>query len=59
VHLFVSNTIVKADNGIHDTTGIGITNVKRRLELLYPDRYRLDVKDDGNQFIVQLDIQTT
>lgn len=59
VSLFVSNTIVKADNGIHDTTGIGINNVKRRLELLYPDRYSLDVKDDGNQFIVQLDIKTT
>jgi hypothetical protein len=54
----VINTIVKADNGILDTTGIGLSNARRRLELLYPDKHTLQVKDDGNIFEVQLEIIT-
>ena len=50
------NSIVKADNGIHDTTGIGINNVKRRLELLYPHHHTLEVLNKGDEFIVHLDI---
>lgn len=56
VHLYTTNTIVKADNGILDTTGIGINNVKRRLDLLYPDKHNLVITNDGNQFFVTLDI---
>ncbi|MDE3236358.1 MAG: histidine kinase [Bacteroidota bacterium] len=52
----VVNTIVKSSNGIHDTTGIGINNVRRRLELLYPNQHTLSVKEEQNQFIVQLEI---
>jgi len=56
IHLYTTNTIVKADNGILDTTGIGINNVKRRLDLLYPDKHNLVITNDGNQFFVTLDI---
>ncbi len=56
VQLFTTNTIVKADNGILDTTGIGINNVKRRLDLLYPDKHNLVILNDGNQFSITLDI---
>ena len=56
VSFAVTNTIVKADNGIIDKTGIGINNVKRRLELLYPDKYTLSLVDNGTDFIVHLDI---
>ncbi|MBS1626249.1 MAG: sensor histidine kinase [Bacteroidetes bacterium] len=59
INFHISNTIVKADNGIQDTTGIGINNVKRRLELLYPEKHNLIVKEENNQFIVQLNIKTT
>ena len=59
VSFTVNNTIVKADNGIIDKTGIGINNVKRRLELLYPHKYTLSVVDNGNEFIVHLDIILT
>jgi len=51
----VSNTIVQAIRG--ETTGIGINNVKRRLELLYPGKHDLRVEEQNNQFIVHLDIE--
>ena len=56
VSFFVNNTIVKSENIFKETTGIGINNVKRRLELLYPDKYILEVTENNNQFIVHLDI---
>ncbi|MEH0158574.1 histidine kinase [Limibacter armeniacum] len=34
--------------------GIGIKNVKRRLELLYPEQYQLDVKDVTECYTVKL-----
>lgn len=37
--------------------GIGLRNVQRRLDLLYPDQYALDIKNDGVTFEVRL--QTT
>jgi len=41
-----------------DTTGgIGLTNVKQRLKLLYPGRHRLEILDINNQFVVKLQIQ--
>jgi len=52
----VTNTIAQADNTMQETTGIGMNNVKRRLQLLYPDKHALVVKQDGNHFFVHLDI---
>lgn len=37
--------------------GIGLKNVKRRLELLYKDRYRLDIVEKPEQFEIQLDLK--
>lgn len=56
VSFSVINTIVKSENIVKDTTGIGINNVKRRLELLYPDKHTLTASENNNQFIVHLDI---
>jgi hypothetical protein len=36
--------------------GIGLVNVKRRLELLYPGQYELDVLDYPNSYIIKLKI---
>ncbi len=58
VQLKTSNTIVRADNGILDTTGIGINNVKRRLDLLYADKYTLHITNNETTFFVTLDITT-
>jgi LytS/YehU family sensor histidine kinase len=38
------------------TTGIGIANVERRLQLIYQDRYRLDITKDNDLFRVKLEI---
>ena len=40
-----------------DNTGIGIHNTRRRLDLLYPDRYTLTIEDGSADFTVHLNIQ--
>lgn len=39
------------------TGGLGLPNVKRRLELIYKDGHQLDVKEDNDVFIVNLQLQ--
>ncbi len=39
-------------NGAHK--GIGLTNVKRRLELLYPDGHQLEIDDRSDSYSVKL-----
>ena len=36
--------------------GIGLKNVKRRLELLYPDHYQFDLIEEGKEFKIELKI---
>ena len=36
--------------------GIGLTNVKRRLELLYPGKHELKIEETENKFAVQLNL---
>jgi sensor histidine kinase YesM len=38
-------------------SGIGLENVQQRLELLYPDRHRLDIQQTDKEFIAKLVIQ--
>jgi LytS/YehU family sensor histidine kinase len=37
--------------------GIGLKNVQRRLELLYPGKFELDIKDNADSFSVKCRIQ--
>jgi len=39
--------------------GTGIENVKRRLDLLYKDRYNLQINEDEEVFVVNLSIELT
>ena len=48
------------EKGIYTTElhgGIGMNNVKRRLELLYPDTHELNVNDDTNTFKINLKLK--
>ncbi|MCR9063757.1 MAG: histidine kinase [Cytophagales bacterium] len=57
-----SELIFKVENAIAPETkeskdfssGIGLKNVRRRLELLYPDKHSLSVNDQNGKFIVEL-----
>jgi sensor histidine kinase YesM len=53
----VANKLFPQTNLIAKSSGIGLVNVKRRLSLLYPDKYRLNIDPDqkGN-YIVELEI---
>jgi hypothetical protein len=39
-------------------SGVGLNNVRRRLELIYPDSHSLSIKEENNTFIVKLAINT-
>lgn len=39
--------------------GIGLDNVKRRLDLLYPGKHMLSILDDGGRFVVNLELTNT
>ena len=51
-HKHINTLLRMADN-----TGIGIQNTRRRLDLLYPDRYDLAIDDGPVEFTVHLNIQ--
>lgn len=39
---------------LHGNNGIGINNVKKRLEFIYPSKYELKINDEGDFFAVSL-----
>lgn len=41
----------------HPPSGIGLMNVKKRLELLYPQAHELRIKEDEETFVVSLRLQ--
>jgi hypothetical protein len=53
----VSNFIIPSENNMLENTGIGINNVKRRLELMYPNKYTLTHSSQDNHYYVHLEIQ--
>ena len=40
-----------------DSSGIGIANVRRRLELLYPNAHQLQIRDDNETYSVKLSLK--
>lgn len=57
VNLHVINYIKPVNEiQIEKNHGIGITNVKRRLELIYKNKYELKIQTLNNQYIVNLKI---
>lgn len=54
----VVNYIVPSENNLMENTGIGINNVKRRLELMYPGKHTLTTTQKDNYYSVHLEIIT-
>ncbi|MCB0631112.1 MAG: histidine kinase [Lewinella sp.] len=52
----VHNSIAPTEFTKDPTGGIGLTNVRRRLELEYPNRHRLHISREDQQFRVHLSI---
>jgi sensor histidine kinase YesM len=58
--LSIENNIPPAGNTVAvQSHGIGIENVKKRLELLYPNRYALTIEKSMGSFLVKLQLQLT
>jgi sensor histidine kinase YesM len=57
VQFFVKNTIPQNTATLPASTGIGIENAKKRLELLYTDRYTLLILPETEHFTVDLRIK--
>ncbi|ASK29945.1 hypothetical protein CEY12_07420 [Chryseobacterium sp. T16E-39] len=62
VHFHLENNILhftctNSKDSVQPTArsgGIGLTNIKKRLELLYPDRYQLTIENNPSSFFVDL-----
>ncbi len=52
----VENSFVKSTEALN-SNGLGIMNVKRRLEILYPDLHTIEIKENGSIFKVNLKIR--
>jgi LytS/YehU family sensor histidine kinase len=52
----VSNYIMPKYEGAETEGGFGMKNILRRLELIYNDKYKLDIKNDNEMFVVLLKI---
>lgn len=56
----VSNQVSKQNSEIKDeSSGIGLANVRRRLELLYPDQHELRIQENEGRYLVELKIKHT
>jgi len=56
---FTVENVVSAignQNNVQNPGGIGLENVMRRLQLIYPDKYHLTITNKDKQFIVHLSI---
>ncbi len=56
LYFIVKNKFIDTETIKDKTSGIGLVNVKRRLELLYGDRHYLSINKTGDWFIVSLQI---
>jgi sensor histidine kinase YesM len=54
----ISNSVSSFGTGeLIKYSGIGLKNVQRRLDLLYPGQHQLDIQNDGESFRVRLQLQ--
>ena len=56
LHFIISNSVDRhaTSRDLGNFGGIGLKNVQRRLDLLYPQKHLLEIKEDSQQFYVSL-----
>jgi two-component system LytT family sensor kinase len=54
LHFYIQNK--KHNNNRDPAGGIGLNNVRRRLNLLYPNKYNLDINDETDTYTVELSL---
>jgi two-component system LytT family sensor kinase len=52
-----NNIALREDNGIREKGGLGIKNLEKRLNLLYPDRYSLKFEEKEGYFKAALSVE--
>lgn len=57
IHFSITNNIPSLPMTKDESNGIGLENVRRRLELLYPDKYELKIDESQQEFSVILKIR--
>ena len=57
VHFRVENSLPDTAGAKDPASGIGLRNVRRRLELLYPERHELRVEEKEDTFCVSLKLE--
>ena len=53
----IENPKLEKNEPLKKHPGIGLENVKKRLQMLYPGRYQIDISDSDDKFKVQLTIR--
>lgn len=56
LHFEIVNPILIKKESLRKHSGIGLENVKKRLQILYPGRHRLDISEKDGAFYVRLSI---
>lgn len=61
LHFYSKNDIFKAKDNTPEgqSSGIGLTNTKRRLELLYPNQNQLEIREDKESNTFSVDLKLT
>jgi LytS/YehU family sensor histidine kinase len=55
--LNVQNSLPDSPHATDYTGGIGLVNVRRQLELIYPDQFQLNIEEQDHVFSVDLIIE--
>ncbi len=57
MYFYIENSCEPVENQLdNNVSGTGLRNIRRQLELLFPNAHRLDIQDEGHRFIVSLQL---
>jgi two-component system LytT family sensor kinase len=59
LELKARNRIVRINTGLKNENGIGIKNIRRRLDIIYPGKHSLTTEIKNDVFLVKLNIDLT